>query len=357
MTTEKPNGLARREPETLTIRTAEGEAEHDARPAPRRDLASLDFPALMTMGDALVRTGFLPGHIKTGGQAAAIIMTGRELGMEPMRALRTLKMVQGNVEEDASSQLSRFKVDGGHSTFRLPPEACPLKGACKGVPDPKTGLVEHLDNEHAVLWLRHPNGDEHIESFTIEDAKGAGLFSNPTWKKYPKAMLRSRAITAGLKGVGWEGAPGVYGDGEISFEYPSSGGAEEKAQRAPPKAGDPGVATLERGGATGRAPPSRSATEILRELMRAADEATDEVELEAVRADWAGIQHRFRPENRVGPEAYLEQAHARIVGLTVEPEESARPALAAMYKLRGRVNGDDGGTRGDDDEHGSSSEA
>ena len=149
------------------------------------------FPALVKMGDDLVRTGFLPEHIRNGAQAAAIILTGRELGMEQMRSLRSLHIVKGKVVEDAASQLSRFKADGGHGKFL------------------------HLDETKAVLWLRHPNGDEHTETFTIADAKAANL-STDNWRKYPKAMLRSRVITAGLKSLGWEGGVGVYDPDEAA---------------------------------------------------------------------------------------------------------------------------------------------
>jgi hypothetical protein len=73
-----------------------------------------------------------------------------------------------------------------------------------------------LTESEAVLWLRHPNGDEHTESFTLADAKNAGLASNENYRKFPKAMLRSRAITAGLKSVGWEGAVGNYDPDELA---------------------------------------------------------------------------------------------------------------------------------------------
>jgi hypothetical protein len=66
------------------------------------------------------------------------------------------------------------------------------------------------------LVLRHPNGDEHTETFSIEDAKRAGLASNDNYAKHPKAMLRSRAITAGLKSIGWEGAVGIYDPDEVA---------------------------------------------------------------------------------------------------------------------------------------------
>src|SRR5689334_16536354 len=74
--------------------------------------APMTFAEIVVMGETLVKTGFLPEHIKNGGQAAAIIMTGQELGMKPMRAIRSLQLVKGKVVENADSQLARFKSDG-----------------------------------------------------------------------------------------------------------------------------------------------------------------------------------------------------------------------------------------------------
>ena len=153
-----------------------------------------DLPQLFELAKQLVPTGFLPQHLKTPGQVVAVILAGRELGMPPMRALRSLKLVKGNVTESADSQLGRFKAAGGKAAF------------------------EKLDETEAVLKLTHPNGDEHVERFTMDDAKNAGLTANDTYKKYPKAMLRSRVITAGLKSVGWDGGAGVYDPAELSDE-------------------------------------------------------------------------------------------------------------------------------------------
>jgi hypothetical protein len=168
------------------------------------EFAPMTFEQVVAMGDALVRTGFLPEHIKNGAQAAAIILTGRELNMPPMRSLRSLAMVKGKVTEYADSQLARFKADGGRAAWR------------------------QLDDKVATLFLRHPNGDEHEESFTFEDAERAGLTKparsgEPSmYAKHPKAMLRSRAITAGLKSIGWEGGVGTYDPGEaLAFSAPA----------------------------------------------------------------------------------------------------------------------------------------
>lgn len=145
-----------------------------------------DLPQLFELAKHLVPTGMLPEHLKTPGQVVAIILAGRELGMPPMRSLRSLTLVKGKVVESADSQLARFKTDGGKAKFVT------------------------LTEDEAVMDLVHPNGDEHTERFSMADAKRAGLTSNQTWVKYPKAMLRSRVITAGLKSIGWDGAVGNY---------------------------------------------------------------------------------------------------------------------------------------------------
>lgn len=176
--------------------TAKGTAV--TRAVPRTlDVVQMSFSDMLAMGNALVTTGFLPEHIRTGAQAAAIIMTGRELGMQPMRAIRSLQMVKGKVVENADSQLARFKSDGGRSTFR------------------------ELHAKKAVLWLRHPNGDEHTETFTYADAEAAGLTlpsrngEKSMYDKFGVSMMRSRAITNGLKSIGWEGGAGNYDPEEL----------------------------------------------------------------------------------------------------------------------------------------------
>jgi hypothetical protein len=181
------------------------------------DRHEIGFAELLALAEHLVPTRFLPDHIKTPGQAVAIILTGRELGMGPMRAIRSLQLVKGKVVENADSQLSRFKSDGGRATWK------------------------ELTEKKAVLVLRHPNGDEHTETFTIEDATRAGLTGGENYKKYPKAMLRSRAITAGLKSVGWEGGAGVYDPEEAAAFAPAGAlasqgnGAEETGEAATEK--------------------------------------------------------------------------------------------------------------------------
>ncbi len=158
--------------------------------AVREATESFNFFELVQAGSQMVKTGFLPDHIRTGEQFAAIVLTGREMGIPPMRAIRSLQIIKGNVVEKADSQLARFKECGGRAEF------------------------ETLDDTRAVLHLTHPNGDQHSETWTTEDSKKAGL-TGGNHSKFPRAMIRSRCITAALKSIGWAGAVGNYDPDEL----------------------------------------------------------------------------------------------------------------------------------------------
>jgi len=158
------------------------------RPATTPELTYRD---MLGFAGEMLKTGFLPKAVDTPAKAVAIILTGREMGVGTMQALRGIWIVQGRPTVAADLQLGIFKRAGGHAAFR------------------------ELSDEKAVLWLQHPNGDEHVETYSMTDAKAAGLTVKETWKAYPRAMLRSRAITAGLKSIGFEACSGVYDPEEV----------------------------------------------------------------------------------------------------------------------------------------------
>lgn len=258
-------------------------------------LPAMSFDAMVGMGDQLVRTGFLPAHLRTGAQVAAVILTGRELGMEPMRAVRSLSLVKGKVVESADSQLARFKADGGRAQFRT------------------------LTEQEAVLWLRHPNGDEHVESFSMADARNAGLTSSETYKKFPKAMLRSRVITAGLKSLGWEGGVGAY-DPEELVGTPLQ--AAPVAAPAPLEAGESGLGEPVAEAPAGRLTLEEAEAMTAGKAKQRLGEMTDE-RLEALR-QWAEERENARlVEACTLVLAAREPAEDSGLGLFASDEEAA----------------------------------
>lgn len=140
----------------------------------------------------LIRSGLCPKDVRTPEAALFIILAGRDLGLSPVAALRNIHIIQGKVELSADMQLSLFASRGGRFQWKQVSE------------------TEATIELHAP-WLLAP----HISKWTMEDARRAGLANGDNWKKYPKAMLRSRAITSGLKDIGFDATAGVYAPGEM----------------------------------------------------------------------------------------------------------------------------------------------
>lgn len=157
----------------------------------------VDLVALRALAEELVTSRTLPAGIRTPAQALAIILAGREMGVEPMTALRSISFDRGKVIVAADLQLALYKRDGGHAEW--------VENRVSGV----------------ALRLRHPNGDEYVSTFTAEDARRAGLWGKPgPWSQYPVAMMRARAITAGLKAIGYAPTAGAYDS--VSEELPTA---------------------------------------------------------------------------------------------------------------------------------------
>lgn len=136
------------------------------------------FEAMMNLATTLAESGFFP-KFKTPAQSLAVILAGQEIGMPPMKSLRSFHNAEGRISLSSSTMLELFVRRGGQSKW------------------------EKSDNTQAVLWLKSPSGIEHTETWTIEDAKAAGLYpSKDNWKKYPKAMLRARCEAFGLRAIG-----------------------------------------------------------------------------------------------------------------------------------------------------------
>jgi len=72
------------------------------------------FDEMMKQADVLVKSGLLPQEVKTPAAAVAIMLTGRELGIPPMQAFRSVYVVKG--KPTLSAQLmGALILRAGHS--------------------------------------------------------------------------------------------------------------------------------------------------------------------------------------------------------------------------------------------------
>ncbi|MGB3329178.1 MAG: hypothetical protein WBA46_09510 [Thermomicrobiales bacterium] len=153
-----------------------------------------EWKAMLTMGGDLAGTGFLPAHIKNGAQAAAIMLKGQELRVPPMQALANIVMVQGKPTVSSELMLAIIYRDHGKQALR----------------------VKETTAERCTIEYRVEGWDGTSElTFTIDDAKKAGLVKPGPWTSYPAVMLRWRAISQVAKMAFPETIGGMYTPGEL----------------------------------------------------------------------------------------------------------------------------------------------
>ena len=148
-------------------------------PAIRQDAALMPqtFDGMLQQAEVLVKSGLLPQSVKTPAAAVAIMLTGRELGIPPMQAFRSIYVVNGN--PTISTELMAAMLLQAGITYQ----------------------IEHLDTEKAIITFKRANGMTYTSTFTIKDAGTAGLAGKGPWKMFPKDMLYNRAFSSGARKI------------------------------------------------------------------------------------------------------------------------------------------------------------
>lgn len=165
-----------------------------------------DFDLMQRQCKAFIRSGLLPDHVWKGfsdeialARAIVIAQKGRELGVPPLQAFASITVIGGKPAMSAELMLAL------------------IYQRCPGAKVTYTTLPESQQQEATYVFQR-PRGEPQTIRFTIEDAQRAGITNNPTWKKYPAAMLRARAISAGARAVFPDCIMGCYTPEELGQE-------------------------------------------------------------------------------------------------------------------------------------------
>lgn len=151
----------------------------------------------------LVKSGFLPKAITTPEKAIAVMQTGQELGIGPMQSFRGIHVIEGK-----------------------PSLAADLMAALvyQRVPGAKLRVVE-TNRDRCVIEAGRPGDPVTRFTFDMEDAKEAGLLGKDNWRKWRRAMLRSRCMSETCHAVFPDAIMGLYTPEEMeSVHAPSSNG-------------------------------------------------------------------------------------------------------------------------------------
>ncbi len=128
---------------------------------------------------------------KTQDEALAIMLLCQGEGLHPAVALRDYHVISGRPSMKSDAMLARFQQAGGSVKWSRYDEA-----GVSGV-------------------FSHPAGGSVEITWTIEQAKAANLSGKDVWKAYPRAMLRARCISEGIRTVFPACIVGVYTPEEV----------------------------------------------------------------------------------------------------------------------------------------------
>jgi hypothetical protein len=122
----------------------------------------------------LSQSGLVPTALRNKPEdVLVVLMTGREMAIPPMTALRTLHVIEGRVQMSAEMMVARCKAR---------PDVCLY-----------FTLVE-TDEQKATYETQRAGAPTPTRyTYSTKDATAANLISKPTWKMNLRAMLRARA--------------------------------------------------------------------------------------------------------------------------------------------------------------------
>lgn len=126
-----------------------------------------------TIATSLVKTSFVPDSMRNKPhEAAAAILTGQEIGLTPMAALRSIDIIQGTPAMRAHA-LRGLVQARGHEVW-----------------------VEEAGPAQAIVCGRR-KGEQHEQRsvWTIDRARQLKLTDKSNWKNQPQAMLVARATS------------------------------------------------------------------------------------------------------------------------------------------------------------------
>jgi len=174
---------------------------------------------LFRVAEVFAASGMFPDH-RDAAQCAAKLIVGQGLGLTPYDSMNGLHIIQGKAVLAANTMAAAIKRSGRYDY--------------RAVTDDEACEITFFD-----VTIKDEHGRPSVigtTTFTMDDARRAGL-GGQNWKKYPRAMLFARAISAGYREHCPDalGAAPVYVEqlGETEIPRPESPGGKNAMPALP----------------------------------------------------------------------------------------------------------------------------
>lgn len=134
---------------------------------------------------------------KNPQEAMAIMLLCQAENLHPAVAMRDYHVIQGRPALKADAMLARFQQAGGSVNWK-----------------------DYTD-EKVTGVFSHPAGGTLEVSWTLAKAKAIGIANKDNWRNYPRAMLRARVASEGIRSVYPGCVVGVYTPEEVQDFTPA----------------------------------------------------------------------------------------------------------------------------------------
>lgn len=144
--------------------------------AVRRPVTPQAWEMITALAPAVYRSRLF--GVKSAEQAMTIMLKGHELGLNPTASFEFIDVINGKPS---------LKPRGMLALLHDHPECAEIK--VEDIPESKG------QPQACRVYMKRRNGFEYTVTFSMEDAKRAGLLKDSSgWAKYPANMLRWRAL-------------------------------------------------------------------------------------------------------------------------------------------------------------------
>jgi hypothetical protein len=182
-------------------------------------LAPRTLDDVVRLAEVMLASRLLPEGLRTVEQVAVVVMYGMELGLSPMQSVRLIHVIKGKPCPSADLV--------GSLAVQTP--ACEYLTLVESTPERATYEAKRRGSPKVVTM-----------SFTLAEAKAAGLAGKEVWRQYPAAMLRARALVAICRATFPEAVAGLHIPDEIEDSAPQASALPSSPPPAP-EASAPGV--------------------------------------------------------------------------------------------------------------------
>lgn len=171
---------------------------------------------MLAFSTQIAKSGLSP--LKKGEDVMAAILMGKELGLGTMTAVTNIYSVNGKASLGVHV-INALLLKAG-ITYKINEDYKPIMGyKNKGLINEESAVIDYRTViTFTRLVKREDNSFKEMEvtaSYSLSEAKTAGLLEKDNWKNHPKTMLRNRALAIGGRMIAGDILLGCYETSEL----------------------------------------------------------------------------------------------------------------------------------------------